>query len=306
MFTHLIALNPAGQQIVRVTIADGAITPIITGLASFPDGIVVDHAHQHLYWTNMGAPGLPADHPPQGEGDLDFYRRNGSIERAALDGSNRTWVVPEGGLVTGKQLAGAWIRNRLYWSDREGAAVRSIALDGTGPRDEIVMAHTDQDRHVVRNQCVGVAVDERNGYLYWTQKGPSDGGDGRIFRAPLDIPAGQSPADREMEVLWSGLPEPIDIELDLDAGVLYWTDRGLPPGGNTLNRADIPAPGRPGGHPDVLSVGFHEAIGLAVDTADGLAYVSDLSGEIRAVGLDGRYEAVVAQVAGGLTGIAGI
>lgn len=306
MFTHLVALNPGGQQIVQVTIADGSITPIITGLATFPDGVVVDRDQRHIYWTNMGAPGLPADRPPQGESDLDFYRRNGSIERAAFDGADRIWVVSEGGLVTGKQLAGAWARRRLYWSDREGAAVRSIALDGTDLRDEIVVAQRDRDRHVARNQCVGVAVDERNGYLYWTQKGPSDGGDGRIFRAPLDIPAGQRAGDREREVLWSGLPEPIDIELDLDAGVLYWTDRGLPPGGNTLNRAAIPTPGQPGGAIEILSSGFHEAIGLAVDPPDGLAYVSDLSGEIRAVGLDGRYEAVVAQIPGGLTGIAGI
>lgn len=214
--------------------------------------------------------------------------------------------MPEGGLVTGKQLAGAWSCRRLYWSDREGAAVRSVALDGTDLRDEVVVAQTDQDRHLVRNQCVGVAVDEPGGYLYWTQKGPSDGGDGRIFRAPLDIPAGQSATDRAVEVLWSGLPEPIDLELDLDAGVVYWTDRGLPPGGNTLNRADIPAPGQPGGDVAILSAGFHEAIGLAVDVREGLAFVGDLSGEIRAVSLDGRYEAVVAQIPGGLTGIAGI
>ncbi|ALI24274.1 hypothetical protein XA26_04080 [Mycolicibacterium fortuitum] len=306
MFTHLIALNPRGRRIVRVGIADGFITTVVSRLETFPDGIVVDTEKRHIYWTNMGTPGLPADHPPRGESDLDFYRHNGSLERAALDGSDRHWVVPEGGLVTGKQLAGAWSRRRLYWADREGAAVRSVALDGTGMRDEIVAAKSAQDRYVVRNQCVGVAVDERNGYLYWTQKGPSDGGDGRIFRAPLDIPAGECAADRTVEVLWEGLPGPIDIELDLDAGTLYWTDRGLPPSGNTLNRADIPATGRPGGDITVLSYGFHEAIGLAVDTDHGLAYVSDLSGEIRAVGLDGRYEALVAQVPGGLTGIAGI
>ncbi|CQD20523.1 hypothetical protein BN970_04694 [Mycolicibacterium conceptionense] len=38
MYTHLIALNPGGQQIIRVMIADGSITPIITGLSTFPDG----------------------------------------------------------------------------------------------------------------------------------------------------------------------------------------------------------------------------------------------------------------------------
>ncbi len=306
MYTHLIALNPSRQLIVKVAIADGTIADFITGVTGFPDGIVVNPDGNAVYWTNMGAPGLPADHPPRQESDLDFYRRNGSLERAALDGTDREVVLAAGSFVTGKQLAGAWNSNRLYWSDREGAAVLSVSPEGGQVRAEVVVAQTEQERHVVRNQCVGVAVDERNGWLYWTQKGPSDGGDGRIFRAPLDIPAGQTPESRVVEVLWSNLPEPIDLELDVDAGVIYWTDRGSAPTGNTLNRARIPAAGQPGGAVDVLAADFHEAIGLAVDAEAGVVYVSDLSGELRAVALDGTGQHVVATVPGGVTGIAGI
>ncbi|MCX8564346.1 hypothetical protein OS122_25985 [Mycolicibacterium mucogenicum] len=306
MYTHLLALNPSRQLIVKVDLADGTITNFLTGVTDFPDGIVVDRHANTLYWTNMGAPGLPADHPPQRESDLDFYRCNGSLERAALDGSDRQTLLEAGSFVTGKQLAGAWSRHRLYWSDREGAAVRSVSLETGQLRDEIVVTQSEQGRHVIRNQCVGVAVDERNGYLYWTQKGPSDGGDGRIFRTALDMPAGQTATTRAAEVLWSGLPEPIDLELDLDGGVIYWTDRGTPPKGNTLNRAQIPAPGQPGGAIDILAGDFHEAIGLAVDTAAQIAYVSDLGGEIRAVSLAGTGDRVVATVPGGLTGIVGL
>lgn len=306
MYNHLIALNPSRQLIVKVAIADGTVTELLDGVSDFPDGIVISPDDNALYWTNMGAPGLPVDHPPRQESDLDFYRRNGSLETAALDGSDRRMMLATGSFVTGKQLAGAWKRNRLYWSDREGAAVLSVSLETAQVRAEVVVAQTEQDRHVIRNQCVGVAVDERNGFLYWTQKGPSYGGDGRIFRTLLDIPAGQIPENRAVEVLWSDLPEPIDLELDVDAGVIYWTDRGTPPSGNTLNRAYIPAVGQPGGPIDVLSTDFHEAIGLAVDAAAGVAYVSDLSGEIRAVALDGTGQRVLATVPGGLTGIAGI
>ncbi|WP_458316561.1 hypothetical protein [Mycolicibacterium brisbanense] len=306
MYTHLLALNPEAEAIVKVDIADGSAVQLITGLSAFPDGIVVDQANDIIYWTNMGKPTLPGARMPQQESDLDFYAKNGSLERAALDGSDRSWVLPEGSFVTGKQLAGAWTRRRLYWSDREGAAVRSLSLDDLDLRDEIIVADSDQARHVIRNQCVGVAVDEHRGHLYWTQKGPSDAGDGRIFRTPLDIPAGQSATDRTVEVLWSGLPEPIDLELDLASGVIYWTDRGTPPSGNTLNRAAIPAAGQPGGTVDILASDFHEAIGLAVDADAGVAYVSDLSGEIRAVGLDGGSDRVVAKIAGRLTGIVGI
>ena len=67
-------------------------------------------------------------------------------------------------------------------------------------------------------------------------------GKGRIFRANTEIPNGQSPANRtDVEVIFEGLPEPIDLELDVYNRVLYWTDRGDPPRGNTVNRASIDA-----------------------------------------------------------------
>ena len=45
-----------------------------------------------------------------------------------------------------------------------------------------------------------------------------------------------------IELLFDGLPEPIDLELDLANRALYWTDRGDPPRGNTVNRAAIDGP----------------------------------------------------------------
>ena len=81
--------------------------------------------------------------------------------------------------------------------------------------------------------------------IYWTQKGPDKAGLGRIFRASIEIPKGESPANRsDIEVLFDQLPEPIDLELDLKNRVLYWTDRGDPPRGNTVNRAPIDKAGR--------------------------------------------------------------
>ncbi|OIN77981.1 hypothetical protein K3U93_03190 [Mycobacterium malmoense] len=302
MFSYLLALDQIQQAILKIDVTNGESTVLVRGLDAAPDGIVVDPQHRHIYWTNMGAPGLPAGRAPKSEADLDFYRRNGSIERVGLDGSGRTYVVPEGAFVTGKQLAGAWSAGRLYWSDREGAAVKSVRLDGTDLRDEVVAATTDAERAQARNQCVGIAVDEENGLLYWTQKGPSNGNEGRIMRTSLDAPV----ADRVIEVLWSGLPEPIDLEVDAASGVMYWTDRGDPPRGNTLNKAAIPAVGEPGGKVAVLSDQYHEAIGLALDRDAGKAYVSDLSGEIRVVDIHGGGERVLLRHTGNFTGIAGI
>ncbi|SIM82026.1 3-hydroxyacyl-CoA dehydrogenase family protein [Mycobacteroides abscessus] len=76
--------------------------------------------------------------------------------------------------------------------------------------------------------------------------------------------------------------------------------------GATLNKAQIPASGQAGGEVTVLASGFAEAIGLAVDKEAGIAYVSDMSGEIRAVNLDGSGERTFAKVDGNLTGIVGV
>ena len=110
-------------------------------------------------------------------------------------------------------------------------------------------------------------------------------------------------ATGEHELLWSGLPEPIDLEV---AGAhLYWSDRGAPPHGNTLNRAPLPDAGRPGAEPEILARGFAEAIGLAVDERAGAVYVSDLDGTIRRVPLPGSaVEARRYEVGGRLTGLA--
>ena len=69
-----------------------------------------------------------------------------------------------------------------------------------------------------------------------------------------------------MKVLFGDLPEPIDLELDLDARILYWTDRGDLPGGNTVNRARIEE-GRQKKYltPDILLTHLMEGIGITLD-----------------------------------------
>jgi hypothetical protein len=48
---------------------------------------------------------------------------DGSIERADLDGQNRTMIVPPGGTFTPKQIHLDKKNGKLYWSDREGMRV---------------------------------------------------------------------------------------------------------------------------------------------------------------------------------------
>lgn len=295
----LYALDVARGGVHRVDTETGEVSDIVTGVLAAPDGIVVDEERGCAYVTLMGAPDAPL-----GSGaEPPFTRRNGAVVRVPLAGGAVEEVVPSGSFTTGKQLTTDAATGRLYWADREGHGIYRAERDGS---DVTALVLTEgHGPSEAEEQCVGVAVDAESGHLYWTQKGPADAGRGRILRAGLEIPAGETAADRsDVETLWSGLPEPIDLELDLGAGVLYWSDRGVGPTGNTLNRAPIPAPGETGAEPEVLARGFHEAIGVALDAARGLVYVSDLSGEIREVDLRGGSERVIATLAGSATGIA--
>ncbi|CAM3377714.1 hypothetical protein [Tsukamurella hominis] len=297
MFEGLLALGIRNGTILRVSLPDGAVETVYTDEAgASPDGIVLEDGR--IYWTTMGRP--VRDPERSGEASLDYSGRTGGVHSIRVDGTDRHDLVPAGAMTTGKQLASDGA-GTLYWADREGCRVSSVRTDGTGLRDLVVNA-PEPDRLA---ECVGVAVDPARGHLYWTQKGPAKGGRGRILRAGLELPAGASPDDRpDVETLWDGLPEPIDLEIVGDT--LYWTDRGAAPDGNSLNRAPLPAVGTRGAAPEILARGFDEAIGLAVDAASGLAYVSDLGGRIWRVPLDGRAPEVLVDLGTLVSGIAGV
>jgi hypothetical protein len=259
-----------------------------------PDGVSIDPVRGHIFWTYMGT-------SHNGE---DFLANDGSIERIDLDGGNRVVIVPEGGTFTPKQLQCDPARGLIYWCDREGMRVMRARMDGSEVTVLVQTGQTDEDREDKRRHCVGVAIDPENGYLYWTQKGKPNGNEGRILRAGLEALTGMDPAGRpDVEVLFDGLPEPIDLEWDPECGYLYWTDRGDPPAGNTLNRALVRA-----GEPmerEIILTGLREGIGLALDHANKRAFVSDLGGFVRVISLDHPDNgSIVFSGHGPLTGIA--
>lgn len=295
----LYALDVLGGSVNRVEPRTGEVIPLVSGLRDAPDGIAVDATAGTVTFSCMGEPDGPA---APGE-EPAFTTRNGSVQRIPMGGGDPEILVTRGTFVTGKQLVSDPATGRLYWSDREGRGIYRAEADGSGLTQLVDTRGTGPSE--VEEWCVGIAIDTAAGHLYWTQKGTADAGQGRILRAGLEIPAGETAASRsDRETLWQGLPEPIDLELDLGAGMLYWTDRGVGPDGNTLNRAPIPAPGAPGTAPTVLSRGYREAIGLALDTVHHVAYVSDLSGAIREVQLGSGAERVVATLPGAATGLA--
>ena len=255
-----------------------------------PDGVVVDAAAGHIYWTNMG----------------NFKKNDGAILRSDLDGKNVITIVPPGGTFTPKQIKLEKKSGKLYWSDREGMRVMRANLDGS--KVETLVDTSDGDPRPgpdARKWCVGIAVDTEGGKFYWTQKGPANAGDGRIFRANIEIPQGQSPANRtDIELLYENLPEPIDLDLDLANRTLYWTDRGDPPRGNTVNRAPMDPLSGNRKEPEILFTHLEEGIGLALDLKGGRMFITDYAGSLYSANLDGSNRKTLAYAEGNLTGIA--
>ncbi len=270
--------------------ADGQdVQTLLDHAGGTPDGVAIDLIGGYVYWTNMGE---------------DYGAKDGYIERIRLDGSGREVIVAKGETFTPKQMVLDKKNDLMYWCDREGMRIMRARTEGGEITVLVQTGFGDDDRKDEARHCVGIDIDSVNGHIYWTQKGPPNGGQGRIFRAGIEIPEGESPGKRsDIELLLQGLPEPIDLEIDQDGAYLYWTDRGDPPSGNTLNRARMTATGLMGHQ--VLSGGLHEGIGLALALKRGYIFTTDLGGFVRR--FDGAaFESsdVIYTANGQLTGIA--
>jgi hypothetical protein len=286
---RLFVLELSSGQIFLLN-ADGSDRKVIVSGCRHPDGIVVDVESGHIYWTNMGDPNL----------------NDGSIELADLNGLNRKVIVPEGGTFTPKQIHLDKKNGKLYWCDREGMRVMRSNLDGSKIETLIENGKGDADRRDIMKWCVGITVDAERGQIYWTQKGPENAQKGRIFRAGIEIPKGQTAVTRnDIEVLFNDLPEPIDLELDLNSRVLYWTDRGDPPRGNTVNRARIEeGEQKKFLAPEILLTHLMEGIGIALDPKGDRMFITDLGGSIYSSKLDGSDKKILLAAQGNLSGIA--
>ena len=289
-FGRLFFLDAGGGRVFSANPDGSDLQTIMNEGRKLPDGIVVDVAAGHLYWTNMGNP----------------KKNDGAILRSDLDGKNMITVVPAGGTFTPKQLQLDKENGKLYWSDREGMRVMRTDLDGS--KIETLVDTSEGDPRPgpdARKWCVGIAVDPRGGKFYWTQKGNEKAGEGRIFRANLEVPEGQTPASRkDIELLFENLPEPIDLDLDLSNRLLYWTDRGDPPRGNTVNRASLDAALTDRKEPEIIFNHLMEGIGLALDLKNGRMFITDMAGSVYSANLNGSNKKLLLAAQGNLTGIA--
>lgn len=265
-------------EILQISV-DGQMQKVLTTGQALPDGVVVDPSSKRVFWTNMGVPG----------------KEDGAVLSANLDGTDVQTIVAPGAINTPKQLALDAESKKLYFCDREGLRVIRCNFDGTG--FEVLIETGDPkapDAEDVLKWCVGIAVAPSLGKFYWTQKGPSKGGKGRIFCANISTPEGKSASTRDdIQCILSNLPEPVDLEIEEETRVLYWTDRGEIPFGNSLNRLYLDHFGLPLPHTscigyDILSRNLNEAIGLKLDIPNNSIYLTDLGGNLYRCDRDGK------------------
>jgi hypothetical protein len=284
---RLFVLNLSAGVVISMT-PEGADQQVIASNCHLPDGVAVDVAAGRVYWTNMGVPSA----------------NDGTIECVDLDGSNRITIAPQGVTHTPKQIHLEAETGKLYWSDREGMRVMRCNLDGSAVETLVVAGDPAADVGDQTKWCVGIAVDPEGGQIYWTQKGSDNAGVGRILRAGIEIPAGRTAANRpDVEVWMDRLPEPIDLEIDHAQRTLYWTDRGDPPKGNTVNRAPLDAPAGKA-QPQIVITHLMEGIGLALDVAGDRLFVTDLGGSVYTARLDGSEARALTFAQGNLSGVA--
>src|SRR5258707_1621338 len=98
---RIFVLDLAGGRMLSAN-ADGSdLKTIVAEGGKLPDGLAVDIAAGHLYWTNMGNP----------------TANDGAIRRSSLDGRNITTIISAGGTFTPKPLQIEKKTGKLYWVD---------------------------------------------------------------------------------------------------------------------------------------------------------------------------------------------
>lgn len=211
-----------------------------------------DQVTGKLYWTDVDA---------------------GVIRRANFDGSNIEDLISSG-LTFPNALALDSSSNILYWGDQSLRQIGSATLDGGGAGQLLATP----------NFSKGIAVDEVNGKIYWSESNPPYGETGRIVRANLN--------GTVVETVLNNFGRPGDLALDMANGKIYWTDFVT----NVVGRANVD-----GTSPEnIFVVGANNnPNGIALDLIDGKVYwgqdgAMPNRGDIMRMNLDGSNPETVA------------
>ena len=278
---RVLSLNP-----------DGSDRKVIVTECRLPDGIAVDVEGGHIYWTNMGVP----------------TRNDGSIERADLDGRNRTTIVPQGGTFTPKQLKLEKKSGKLYWCDREG-----MRRDAREPRrverskPSWTRARATLDRGRIRRSGASASPSMPTAARFTgRKKAGTTRALGRIFRAGIDIPPGQTRGESHghrsalRRAARADRPGDSISRIAACTGPTAATRRAATPSTAPPRRAVR----RRARHPEILFTHLMEGIGIALDLKGGRMFLTDLAGSVYSARLDGSEKQTLLCAQGNLTGIA--
>lgn len=242
-----------GNQLSRSNLDGGRFQVLIKDLDA-PDGLVVNLASQTVTWTNM------SNGP------------NGSLQRSNLHGKRLSgdgeFLVAPASFETGKEIELDPSTNKLYWADRDGKKVLRSNSDGS-ELEVFVDQFVDADgKTIALENPVGIALDLENRHLYFTDRFMA-----RVMRAPLDVKG--STVRSDVSTLIKGDLEtsrPIDIDLDIENQLMYWTDRGE----HTVNVSNFDG----SNHvvlinPDTLDI--RDPIGITLELAKGTMVWTDMT-----------------------------
>jgi hypothetical protein len=163
----------------------------------------------------------------------------------SVAGSSGVGGTQSGG--TGGEGAGASL-TAIYWLEHGSDSVWRSDADGDSPEELLAL---DDGNSYFRS----LALDPGAGLMYF-----SDDERGRIQRANLD--------GSGVEAIITDLDDPVGLDLDLDAGKLYFVDQGSPPG---LFRSNLDG----SGVEPLITSGIEHPYGIALDPDGGTMYFVD-------------------------------
>ncbi|KAJ5836551.1 hypothetical protein N7447_002577 [Penicillium robsamsonii] len=198
--------------------------------------------------------------------------KDGPIQRSGLSGNNIVTIIPPDQSHTPKELTIALKSKMLYWSDRESMRVMGV----------------------VQNWCVGIAVDEESKPVFLRAiEGKRRTNFSNGSRKGRRYPGSSKKS--------SGT---IDLELNHASGTLYWTHRGDPPHGNTVNSVALTDVSTNNVTPKIPARKLQEEIGLALDLKNNRMFFGDLGGSLYSANLDGSCRtAIFPDIGGSITGV---
>ncbi len=189
--------------------------------AGFEDGVALDMAAGHVFWTDTSASVIGRANLNGGESEIVFddlgweplgvaldtaqgklyWNDKQGIKRANLDGSAEELLVK--GPTTG-MIALDTAAQRMYWA--VGGSIRSAPMEPSPPVEEVVTGQSEP---------FGIAVDHAGGKLYWLELKHE-----KIRRSNLDGSEVETIVERPGAGFEGGLA------VDPSAGRLYWTEAG--------------------------------------------------------------------------------